>query len=52
MIPKTTTVPRSENEKHSKFSEIAKMPMVYNLRGDYTLLLSNFVLDITFKQIH
>ena len=22
------------------------------LRGDYTLLLSNFVLDITFKQIH
>ena len=22
------------------------------LRGDYTLLLSNFVLDITFKRIH
>ena len=22
------------------------------LWGDYTLLLSNFVLDITFKQIH
>ena len=22
------------------------------LRGDYMLLLSNFVLDITFKQIH
>ena len=23
-----------------------------HLRGDYTLLLSNFVLNITFKQIH
>ena len=25
---------------------------ICRLRGDYTLLLSNFVLDITFKGIH
>ena len=48
------------------FGQIAKQNLVYRmamnvccsgslttrLRGDYTLLLSNFVLDITFKQIH
>ena len=31
---------------------LVRLQQLINLKGDYTLLSSNFVLDVTFKQIH
>ena len=33
-------------------TKITKVEKLARIKGDYTLLLSNFVLDTTFKRIH
>ena len=49
---KIELLPNAEALKFKFSQKMCIQANVGSLRGDYTLLLSNFVLDITFKQIH